>query len=207
MKNNTIRVRVFTDRLQEARALVQRYHYAVRFPTAVKHVSCWALDEATPALAACVFSQPPTRWSENVGELSRLVRAENVSLPPLSSLVAAAVRNVKRNNIFDLVVSFADSTQGHHGGVYQACNWHYHGQRKAAMDGVIVGGVFYGGRAAVYKWGTRSPTKLQEMGVDATAHMDQGKHLYWLSLGAYGDQKADRLGLRKNKYIKPGAVR
>jgi len=146
------------------------------------------------ALAAVVYSIPPTRWSEPVIELSRLVRRDDSRLP-LSWLIAHSIRAIRRKGIADLLVSFADKQQGHHGGVYRASGWNYAGLRKPASEGVIVGGEFVPGRSAVGRWGTRSVSRLADIGVTAEDKMDDGKHLYWLAVTPKGRQQAAALEL------------
>jgi hypothetical protein len=194
-----------------AKALVLRYHYSKRWPSAVRIVGTWHVDgglfgDSGEAVAACVFGQPPARWGQPVLELSRLVRTPDADVS-LSGLIAATTRWVKRKALADLVVSFADATVGHHGGIYQACSWNYDGQRNAAMDGVIHEGVFVPGRTATGRWGTRSPTKLAELGVEVQPHFDHGKHLYWKALTRKGRHQAASLGLMALPYPKPQTKR
>ncbi|MEB3212684.1 MAG: hypothetical protein VKL39_15095 [Leptolyngbyaceae bacterium] len=98
------------------------------------------------------------------------------------------------------MVSFADKTQGHHGGVYQAASWSYGGCRERRMDGVLVQGVFIPGRSANSRWGTQSPSRLSELGVHAEAHFDEGKHIYFKALNVAGKTRAKRLGLTHQSY-------
>ncbi len=193
--------------IDAAKYLVQTHHYSGLMPPATKVVGTWHEDgglfgDSGPAVAACVFGIPAARWSIPVLELVRLVRTPECDAQ-LSGLVAATVRWVKSKGEADLVVSMADSTQDHHGGIYQACSWNYNGQRPSRMDGVTVNGKFMAGRAANHAFGTRSPTKLQAAGVDAVAHFDTGKHLYWKSLTKAGKRQAHALGLQCNPYPKP----
>jgi hypothetical protein len=124
----------------------------------------------------------------------------------LTGLIAATVRFIAQRKLTDLLVSFADATQGHHGGIYQAASWNYDGQRDRRMDGLLIDGHFMPGRNANHKWGTRSPTKLLERmpDRDIVPHYDDGKHLYWRALNKQGRRKAERLGLQSQPYIKPG---
>ena len=93
--------------------------------------------------------------------------------------------------------------QGHHGGVYQAASWNYHGKRESRMDGVIVGGRFIPGRTANAMFGTRSPSRLADRGIVAEGHFDEGKHLYWKAVTKEGSRRATRLNLEMNAYPKP----
>ncbi len=186
--------------------LVLDYHYSRRLPANIQKIITWhreggLFNDSGPAMAACFFSIPPTRWSVNVWELSRLVRTEDCEIP-LSGLIAEACRIAKSE--INLLVSFADQTQGHHGGIYQASSWSYHGKREASMDGVLIDGVFHPGRSCNSKWGTRSPKKLSEkLGMEVRPHYDSGKHLYWRALNRLGQKEAVVLGLRRLDYPKP----
>lgn len=195
-----------TGRKNEADDLVIVYHYSKRPPANVQQVVTWHLDGGLfggdgAAVAACFFSIPPTRWSELVWELSRLVRVPECD-KPLTGLIAEACKLAK--NKIDLVVSFADRTQKHHGGIYQAASWKYAGVRERAMDGVIIANTFHAGRSCNSAWGTRSPEKLMAiLGQQVTPHYDEGKHCYWRALHHSGDKKAARLGLKSLPYPKP----
>lgn len=188
--------------------LVRKYHYSGRMPANIQH--CYAVfddgglfGDRGELLAAAVFSIPPTRWSEPVIELSRLVRKPTTDVP-LSALLSFSFRWLKRNK-HHLVVSFADWTQGHHGGVYQASGRNYAGKRERRMDGLVIDGVFKPGRSCNSAWGTRSPRKLASILPDADIrpHFDEGKHLYWKPLSVAGKTRAKRLNLRSLSYPKP----
>ena len=195
-----------SGRYEEACDLVKRFHYSRRVPTNVQFVGTLHQDgglfgDFGPAVAACFFSIPPTRWAEPVLELSRLVRSSDMT--PLTPLIARCCDALKKAG-HDLLVSFADKTHQHHGGVYQAASWHYAGARERSMDGVVVGSSFIPGRSCNQKWGTRSPEKLRNiLRQDVQPHYDEGKHLYFRALGSRGKAKAARLGLVAMPYPKP----
>jgi len=102
-------------------------------------------------------------------------------------------------------VSFADWTERHHGGIYQAAGWQYAGMRERRMDGLIVNGQFKSGRSCNHAWGTRSPERLRAVlpSADIEPHYDEGKHLYWRALTVAGKTRAKRLGLDSLPYPKP----
>ena len=184
----------------EAKRLVMRYHYSRRMPANVQFIGTWHMPgglfgDMGEAVAAVLFSIPPTRWGEPVLELTRLVRADNVQIP-LSRLIGYACRWLRTAGA-DLVVSFADRGEGHHGGVYQAAGWQYGGLRGNNMDGLVVNGGFVPGRTCNSIYGTQSPTKLanQHPAWTIDPHYDIGKHLYWRALGRRGKAKAARLKL------------
>ena len=195
-----------TGRIAEADQLVRRFHYSARWPSNVQMVATGHADgglfgDDGECLAALTFSIPPTRWSEPVWELSRLVRREGAEIN-LTALIAFACK-VARAQGADLLVSFADWTQGHHGGIYQAASWNFAGKRDRAMDGVMIGGAFVPGRSCNSAFGTRSPARLAVQGIDALPHYDEGKALYWRALNRVGKAKAARLELSALPYWKP----
>lgn len=182
--------------------LVEQFHYSGRVPANVQFVGSLhepggLFGDFGPIQAAAFFSIPPTRWSEPVIELSRLVRGHEKA--PLTSLISKSCVSLKKLG-FDLIVSFADETQGHNGGVYRACSWLYAGYRKPRMDGVLINDVFIPGRSVNSKWGTQSPKKLRKMGIDAIPHYDGGKHLYFKPLRVSGKSKAKRLNLKNQTF-------
>ena len=192
-----------------ATGLVETFHYSHRMAGNIQLVGTWhesggLFGDYGPAIAAVVFSIPPTRWSEPVWELSRLVRRDDAKIT-LSSLISQTVSFMKRSRPCDLLVSFADNTQGHHGGIYQACSWNYAGKRDRSVDGCIIEGTFVPGRSLNSRYGTRSPEKLK--GIVGTQniepHYDEGKFLYWKPLSKNGGRQAATLGLEALPYPKP----
>lgn len=71
---------------------------------------------------------------------------------PVTQAVAVALRLLRRDNPgLRIVISFADSTQGHHGGIYQAGNWLYIGARKGYS--VMLNGKLVHSTAVKMKYG------------------------------------------------------
>lgn len=196
-----------TGEVDDAKHLVRTYHYSGLMPNNYVLIGTWhepggLFGDSGPAVAACVFGLPPARWSEPVLELVRLVRSPDCGAS-LSGLISETTKWVRRKQLADLVVSMADSTHGHHGGVYQACSWRYDGQRPRRMDGVVVNGRYMAGRAANHAFGTQSPEKIRALGHHVEPHYDTGKHLYWRPLTKRGSRQAKALGLRSVPYPKP----
>ena len=192
----------------ESAWMLENVHYAGSVPAAVQAVGCWREDgglfgDKGKIIAACVFTVPPTRWSEDVWELARLVKLDDykVSLTGLISLCCKKIRSMK---CADLIVSFADPTHGHHGGIYQAASWNFHQKRNRTCDGLFVDGEYIPGRSLNHKFGTRSSAKLSSViSAKIEEHCDEGKYLYWKALSKNGYKKAEKLGLQRNAYPKP----
>lgn len=204
-------VNIFTGaEPDEVWPLIKDYHYSRRMPSNIQYVYTLrkpgGLFGDTGAIeAAIIFSIPPTRWSENVLELSRLVRLPECD-SALSRLIGLACDALRKHHVA-LLVSFADRTHNHHGGIYQASGWKYDGLRDRQMDGLIINGKFVPGRSCNNRYGTRSPDRLRKQApeLDVQPHYDEGKHLYWRPLSVAGKSRAKALGLQSKPYPKPNA--
>lgn len=185
--------------------LVVNFHYSGYIPSNIQY--CVTLERNEIPIASIFYSIPATRWSENVLELCRLVRDETVSPKPiLTQLISESIKQIRRDKKFDLLISFADSTHNHRGGIYQAASWNYHALRKPSHDGFIIDGEFVPRRTCNHRWNTSSRVKLPQilipLGHTCVPHFDNGKHLYWKPLDNNGKRKAERLGLKSNLYPK-----
>ena len=190
--------------LAEIKALVREHHYSGCLPSSIVYVA--GVRQGGALVAGIVYSTPPTRWSQPVVELGRLVRKPGTK-PPLTMLISKSVKVLAKRKNADLVVSFADSTQGHHGGVYQAASWNFHETRKPSCDGFVIDGVFTPRRALNHRLGSSSVPRItafyEVWGGDCRPHYDTGKHLYWRALAPSGLAKANLLGLHRRPYPKP----
>lgn len=196
-----------TGHIREATELVKTYHYSHRSPPVgiVMLVGTWHLPggflgDCGLAVAACIFARPMARWRDPRGmwELIRLVRAEEYDLPPLTKLISLTCQWAKKQGAH-LLISYADRTFNHHGGIYQAASWNYSGMRQPSSDGLVVNGRFIPARTAVAKLGSRSPDRTRFV---VERHFDLGKHVYWRALDKIGRAKAAELGFTIEAYPK-----
>jgi len=119
---------------EAARYACQQWHYSRRVPVfKCVRVGVWeGVDQrfigvvmfgqgATPELG-----KPYGLGRTEVCELTRVALSAHKT--PVSRIVAIALRFLKKHCPgLQLVVSFADMAQGHHGGIYQAGGWIYAG--------------------------------------------------------------------------------
>ncbi len=217
-----------TGEKQTARELVLKYHYSGRChenPILVGslHFGGGGLyGDKGELVATCIFSLSNNNtWSlkkVNLIELVRLCRKEEVQVP-LSWLVSHTVKEVKRLRRFDIAISYADATQDHHGGIYQACSWNFHTYRQPKEDGLMIDGKFVPKRSVSTRYGTYRRDKLGEMfdevkqetlygtevkNIEWGSHVDKGKYMYWIPLNKTGKKIAKRvLNFESNEYPKP----
>lgn len=107
-------------------------HYAKRLCSITFSFGLFNMDNIL--LGVCTFGSPPSRslcigicGEENahkVYELNRLCVNDNLEKNVLSFFVSNCLRNLPNDLI---IVSYADTSLGHHGYIYQATNWIYTG--------------------------------------------------------------------------------
>jgi len=174
-----------------AKYACENWHYSgsVPVPPLVK-VGVW---ESGAYIGVVMFSRgannnllKPFDLSQVEGcELTRVALSKHVA--PVSRIVSMAIRFLRQNSPnLRLVVSFADPTEGHHGGIYQAGNWLYTGRQSASTEYLAPDGKQWHGRM-VSKTGL---TQVQGKTRNVWRH-DQctpierpGKHRYLMPLDA-----------------------
>ncbi len=113
-------------------------HYAKRIPS-ISYA--FGLYKDRHLLGVCTFGMPPSpsvpvgvcgkKFKKIVFELNRLCVNENLEKNVLSYFVSSALKFFKKPKI---LVSYADTSQNHHGYIYQATNWLYTGLTVKAIE-------------------------------------------------------------------------
>lgn len=164
--------------------LVRDFHYSKRMPSAALHCFAWRkpgglFGDTGEPVAAAIYGQPVNRnWPQDALELQRLVRRDDFD-GPLSKFVAWTLRWLKANTDKPFVISYADTGEGHHGGIYQACGWRYVDTRESRHIGFMgADGRFIHGRSSNAKHGTSSVAKIAEIEPTWKPVYGEPKHLY-----------------------------
>lgn len=122
---------------EAARYACENWHYSECMPAGkLVKIGAWENDKfigciifgrgATPNLG-----KPYHLSQTECCELVRIALREHVT--PVSRILALSLKFFKKKNPnIKLVVSFADRSQGHHGGIYQANNWVYTGTGESS---------------------------------------------------------------------------
>ncbi len=188
-------------------SLILRHHYSKRIPIGI----CFTMSirNKNKIMATCYFSNMTAgHWGEDIIELSRLVKLNSFDYP-LTQLISKSLKKLKKRG-FDLVISYADSQQNHHGGIYQAASWNYHGIRgENSVCGYTIDGAFFHRRSLYSQFGSSSEDvikKIKKTGKKVKKVKEPGKHLYWKALNKKGKQKAKKLLLNSIAYPKPGKI-
>lgn len=189
--------------------LIRDYHYSEREPSAIIHAFAWrepgGLFGDTGAVRAGVtYSQPVSRnLPKTALELSRLIRDDGF-YKPLSQFVAWTLRWLRQNDDRDFVLSYADSTRGHHGGIYQATNFIYCGTTDRRHIGFNdVNGLFVHCRQCNHRFGTSSQDEIMRIKPGWSPIYGEPKHLYIFPLHMKWKKIAATYGWESLPYPKP----
>lgn len=135
---------------------------------------------ATPSLLK-PFGLKPTEGCE----LTRIALTNHIS--PVSRVVRLAMQFLKRNSAeLRLIVSFADPSEGHHGGIYQAGNWIYSGASSPSVEYIGPDGKRWHARMIKKQgWTTVQGKRRKTLTPDqCTPVQKPGKHRYLMPLDA-----------------------
>lgn len=132
----------------QAKALIVEHHYAKsvsfmgvyilglfrRGETDIKGVSWWI-----PPAKASVDKYNPGGHKRTLA-LHRLVVMPGVPTNGASFLIGRSIRYIRQQGLYNYLITYADTWQGHTGAIYKATNWEYRGltQKKPvwlAADG------------------------------------------------------------------------
>lgn len=183
-----------------AKCAVERWHYSKTMPVPPQQaLGVW---EGTSFVGAVVFAKGANyRINEFFGlaksEVAELVRValKPGHAAPVSQVLKYAMQMVRlKNPGLRLFVSYADTNEGHHGGIYQAGGWVYLGMTSPSVA-YESGGMMLHKRAFTGKNYGKQALALPS---DAVAHRRDGKHRY-----AIGLDKLMREWLEKRRQAYP----
>lgn len=172
-----------------AKYAVENWHYSevLPVPPLVK-VGAW---EAGKFIGVVIFSRgannnllKPFGLLQTQGcELTRVALTKHSV--PVSRIMRLALQFLKRNAPgLQLVVSFADPSEGHHGGIYQAGNWIYTGRQSSTIEYIAPDGKQWHGRMVSKDGKTKVQGKYRKCWRtdQCTPVEKQGKHRYLFPL-------------------------
>jgi hypothetical protein len=156
--------------------VIRSYHYSHTVPSGKSHYVefdgayvVWSIP-ANNNLAKFLLGEPGNVW-----ELSRLWAPNGHPRNLLTQAISAAVGVIQRLERPDLLVSYADPHQGHHGGIYRAASWLYHGKSDECR-GWIKDGQWFARRK--FHSGKTFKTKPEIEAMGYTQHNLPGKERF-----------------------------
>jgi hypothetical protein len=200
----------------EAWPLVRDFHYSRRMPGGAQHCFVARLPgglfgETGEPLAAAMYGNPVNKYlSGGPIELLRLVRSPEYKRP-LSELVAWSLRWLRANTTSSVCVSYADSAEGHHGGIYQATGFLYCGEKGVPFDKVAgfkdSNGDFVHARTLNARYGTHQRDWVLQRHPDWSVVEALPKHFYIKPLRRKLGALLKHHGWELLPYPKPNAAR
>lgn len=172
---------------EAAKYAVEKWHYSRSIPAGkLVKVGAWEDERFIGCVifsrgAAIHIGTPYGLKQTEVCELTRVALTEHAT--PTSRIIAIAIKMLRGACPgLRLIVSFADTEQGHHGGIYQAGGW------------VFVGSTAY--HAIFVKGKVRHPKTCHSL------YGSRGQGIPWLR--EHVDPNAYRIeGMAKHKYLYP----
>jgi hypothetical protein len=162
------------DKLKE---LIRENHYTHSVPSGKSHyvqfedcVVVWSIP-ANKNIAKFLLPNGGSVW-----ELSRLWAPNGHRPNLLTQAISYAVKNIRKLENPDMLVSYADPNAGHLGGVYRAASWIYHGQSSESRAYRNANGQSVSRRA--FHSGKRSLKKAE---IEALGYIEEklpGKHRF-----------------------------
>jgi hypothetical protein len=129
---------------EAAKYACENWHYSKCLPaSALVKIGAW---EDSKFIGVVLFSRgatpnlckPYDLTQMECCELTRIALRNHKT--PVSKILSIAIKFFKkRNPKMRLIVSFADPSQKHHGGIYQATNWFYSGKSSDQKFGFLDG--------------------------------------------------------------------
>lgn len=120
--------------------------------------------------------------TNDIAELQRVaLKPEHKT--PVSKCIAIALKMLRRQSPgLRLVISFADTAQGHHGGIYQAGNWVYTGLTETDRTYIVFGQPRHA--KTIHSRGWRQTEEWLREHVDPNARVENipSKHRYLMPL-------------------------
>jgi len=183
---------------EAAKYAVEHWHYSKTLPVGkLVKIGVWENQEF---IGCILFGRgannnmlKPYGLGQDEGcELVRVALSRHET--EVTKIVAISMRKLKAQSPkLRLIVSYADTSQGHHGGIYQGGNWIY--DHSAKMDALIVAGKKVHRKTIYSKYKTNSIDWIKK-NVDPKARwLDDGsvKHRYLMPLDKQMRRKIQKL--------------
>jgi len=172
---------------EAAKYAVEHWHYSHDIPAGkTAKIGAW---ENGIFIGCVVYSLGANKYIGNpyglvqteVCELTRIALSKHIT--QTSKIVSITIKMLKKQSPgLRLIVSYADSNQGHHGGIYQASNWLYCGSIESDGGQLINGEIVH--RRTVYaRYGRQDIDWLRKhVAPDACYVKVKPKHKYLMPL-------------------------
>lgn len=156
--------------IETVREICREKHYLKRVPHIMAH---YGLYKGELLLGIITFGIPPSpylmkicgeEYKSAVLELNRLWCYDEAPRNSESYLISQGLKMLKKDKPeIKVIVSFADTRQGHLGYIYQATNWNFTGYSIPGGGSILIDGQEYHPKNLNNKYGTSDLNKLKEI--------------------------------------------
>ncbi len=168
---------------EAAKYACENWHYSKCMPKSkLVKIGAWENDKFIGVViygygATAALGTPYGLSMQECCELTRVALTKHET--PVSKILSLSIKFLRKKcPDLKLIVSFADKTQGHHGGIYQATNWIYAGQTAESVFFRDPKGKLWHPRRA-----SRTPNPQKQLVTDSWSEEKQeGKHRYLMPL-------------------------
>lgn len=185
---------------EAAKYACENWHYSKCIPKSkLVKIGAW---ENEKFVGVVIFGYGATQglgkpYGLEMNQCCELVRiALRKHFHPVSKIMSLAIKFlIKENKGIRLIVSFADKTQGHHGGIYQATNWVYAGETSKAIFYRDPAGKLWHPRRA-----SKTPNAQKKLVTkNWKEELQEGKHRYLMPLD---NEMRDKIKILSKPYPK-----
>ena len=162
--NSKVNLKIDWCTHEAAKYACEHWHYSKCMPVGkIVKIGAW---ENGKFIGCVLFSRgatpmllKPYNLTQYQGcELTRIALTSHHS--PVSKILAIALKFLKRNSPgLRLIISFADPSEGHHGGIYQATNWILTGKSSDAKFALVNGKEVHPRTVSSMRKSGKNPTK------------------------------------------------
>ena len=129
---------------EAAKYACENWHYSKTMPCSkIVKIGVWENDKFIGVVLFSSGASPDLfktykLTQQECCELTRIALKKHIA--PVSKIMSIALKMLRKSNPgLKLVVSFADTKEGHHGGIYQATNWIYVGTTTPRLNSILNG--------------------------------------------------------------------
>jgi len=167
-----------------AKQILERYHYLHSLPGGTDLAFGVFIENSL--LGAITLGSGPANAYRLVREavakdcltLTRLWLSDTLPSNSESRVIGVVLRALRKNTNLKFLVSYADSSQGHLGTIYQATGWLYTGLSEAMPLFDIGDGIARHSRSLSHAFGSHSLKHFQAHGVTVKVIPQARKHRY-----------------------------
>lgn len=162
---------VRTCPIEMVRSICKTKHYLKRVPSILAHYGLYYRNDML--LGVITFGIPPNQhlmqvcgdnYKRSVLELNRLWCYDEAPRNSESFLIAQSIKLLKKERPeIKILISFADTREGHLGYIYQASNWYFAGWSVPGGGSIMINGEEYHAKSLNNKYGTSNIKKLKRI--------------------------------------------